>query len=43
MTRPLTNTFAAFAAVLIAMTSISAIVTVPPASAQSVSPVVELA
>ena len=43
MTRSMTNPFAAVAAVILALTSIGTIVTVPPASAQSVSPIVELA
>ena len=43
MTRSITNSFAALAAVILALTSIGTIVTVPPASAQPVSPVVELA
>lgn len=43
MTRTMTHSFAAFAAVILTFASIGAIVTVPPASAQSVSPIVELA
>ena len=43
MTRTMTNSFAALAAVILAFASIGTIVTVPPASAQSVSPIVELA
>ncbi|MEM7781533.1 MAG: hypothetical protein AAF697_14185 [Pseudomonadota bacterium] len=43
MSTPLTNTFAAFAAVILAFASLNAIVTVPPASAQTVAPIVELA
>jgi hypothetical protein len=43
MNRSMINSFAAVAAVILALTSIGTIVTVPPASAQSVGPVVELA
>ena len=38
-----TNTLAALAAVVLAFTSIGTVVAVPPASAQSVNPLVELA
>ena len=43
MTRIATQSFAAFAAILLSVTSIATIVTVPPAQAQSVSPMTELA
>lgn len=43
MTYTMTRSFAAFVAVILAFASIGAIVTVPPTSAQSVSPIVELA
>ena len=47
MSRTATNSFAAFAAVILAFASLNAIVTVPPASAQTdtmaISPIVELA
>ncbi|MEL7190511.1 MAG: hypothetical protein AAGK17_13235 [Pseudomonadota bacterium] len=38
MSNSLSNTFAAFAAVILAFASLNAIVTVPPASAQSGNP-----
>ena len=43
MTQSITNSFAALAALIIACSSIGAIVTVPPASAQSTSTIIELA
>lgn len=43
MKLPLTNTFAAIAAAILAFTSIGTIVTVPPASATSTVHAVELA
>lgn len=43
MTRFINQSLAVFAAVVLTVTSVGAIVTIPPASAQTISPVVELA